>query len=1382
MKRILGLDLGTASIGWAVVNEGEITRFDSEILAAGTRRYPLTVDETKSFSKGDPILTNVDRRLKHGARLNNFRFKLRREDLRKLLIEHGILKPDSILAENGADSTYSLLELRAKAAIERISLEDFGRVLMMLNKKRGYRSSRKSNDVQDGDGAIDTMDIALLLQERNITPGQYALEKMQEGASSVPQFFRSDLENEFQRIVNCQVKYYPQFTAEFVKSLKGKNDSQTWKMLSTVLDIKGAKRASGRGREQKIEELTWRAQALTGRVDAEVLAHILAKINGSIASASGLLSAMSDRSKELVVNQETIGQYKYRKLKENPHFSFKNISFYRQDYLAEFNTIWDTQAKFHPELTPELKREVRDRCIFYQRPLKSQKDKVATCELESYQDEIIVDGKVKKIMIGPKVAPKSSPLYQQFRIYQTVNNLKINDEPLSEEQRNLLCQNLEFCNKLTDKEILTLFGLKVKDAKLNYKEVPGNRTATAILSACEELLAMYGYDTDLLEGYNPADRALKVADKLEEYGFNAAYLNFDFENVSDLENQPAYRLWHTLYSAESDDSRSGNETLKRTLSKLLDIPAEKTTPFVSITFEPDYGSLSVKAIKKIMPYLADGLVYSDACEKAGYNHSKRSETREQKEIRVYDTHIDILPKNSLRSPVVEKILNQMIRVVNELMEVYGQFDEIRVEMARELKKSAKERKQMTDSINSRAKDNERIINILKSSPFNIANPSSNDIVRYRLYEELEFNGYKTLYSGTYISKEELFGKGFNIEHIIPQSVAFDDSFSNKTIETTSVNLAKGNQTARDYIEATYGETAKQEYLQKIDVLEKKGVISHTKAKNLKCKGGDIPSDFLNRDLSMTQYIAKKAKEILENVTPTVTSTFGAITDRLREDWGLIDVMKELNWDKYDRLGLTTQYTNRDGKVVKRIVDWTKRNDNRHHALDAITIAFTRPVFIQYLSNLNAQSNQGGEIYGIKQKYMYRDDHSNLKFLPPIPADQMRKRVKETLESILVSTKAKNKVVTANVDKIKTKHGDLTRKYLTPRMQLHNETVYGRSLRYETQMISVGGKMNEDLIKKVASKSYREALLKRLVENGGDPKKAFTGKNSLDKNPIYLDFGHTQCVPEKVMIVELVPCYTQKVAVTENLDIAKVLDSGIRNILEQRLAEFGGDKKKAFSNLEENPIYLNKDKGITIKKVKIKARISDPIAIHDAHDHLGNLIYQADGSTIPTDYVAPAGNHHVALFESPSGVVEEVMVSNFEAVTRAISIPPMPIIDRNVGVDEGWKFLMTLKRNEYVVFPEYHFDEKGKPDGMIFDPKDIDLLNPDNYTLISPHLYRVQKLSSGYYVFRHHLETTVEESKELLGTTYKRVTSIKLMKDVVKVRVDALGRIVQVGEY
>lgn len=133
------------------------------------------------------------------------------------------------------------------------------------------------------------------------------------------------------------------------------------------------------------------------------------------------------------------------------------------------------------------------------------------------------------------------------------------------------------------------------------------------------------------------------------------------------------------------------------------------------------------------------------------------------------------------------------------------------------------------------------------------------------------------------------------------------------------------------------------------------------------KGADIPEGFIARDLRDTQYIAKMAKSILEELVRNVISTTGSITDRLREDWQLIDVMQELNWDKYNKLGLAEIIENREGHKIRRIKDWTKRNDHRHHAMDALTIAFTKLSHIQYLNNLNARSDKAGSIYGIEQK-------------------------------------------------------------------------------------------------------------------------------------------------------------------------------------------------------------------------------------------------------------------------------------------------------------------------------------------------------------------------------------------------------------------------------
>lgn len=134
-------------------------------------------------------------------------------------------------------------------------------------------------------------------------------------------------------------------------------------------------------------------------------------------------------------------------------------------------------------------------------------------------------------------------------------------------------------------------------------------------------------------------------------------------------------------------------------------------------------------------------------------------------------------------------------------------------------------------------------------------------------------------------------------------------------------------------------------------------------------------------------------------------------------------------------------------------------------------------------------------------------------------------------------------------------------------------------------------------------------------------------------------------------------------------------------------------------------------------------------------------------------------------------LEEVVVSFFDAVTRANL--NQSIVDKEYNRSEGWKFLFSMKQNEYFVFPN---EKTG------FDPKEIDLLDPENYATISPNLFRVQKLASKYYVFRHHLETVVADRKELQEITWKRICSLNLLKGIIKVRVNHIGQIVTIGEY
>ena len=146
MKKILGLDLGTNSIGWALVNEAENPTESSSIIRIGVRVNPLTADEKNNFEAGKSITINSDRTHKRSMRRNLQRYKLRRDALIDVLKRHRWITDNTILAEQGENSTFHTLKLRAKAATEEISLEDLAKVLLMLNKKRGYRSSRKAKE------------------------------------------------------------------------------------------------------------------------------------------------------------------------------------------------------------------------------------------------------------------------------------------------------------------------------------------------------------------------------------------------------------------------------------------------------------------------------------------------------------------------------------------------------------------------------------------------------------------------------------------------------------------------------------------------------------------------------------------------------------------------------------------------------------------------------------------------------------------------------------------------------------------------------------------------------------------------------------------------------------------------------------------------------------------------------------------------------------------------------------------------------------------------------------------------------------------------------------------------------------------------------------
>ncbi len=1385
MKKILGLDLGTSSIGWALVNEKETNDEQSSIIKLGVRIVPVEQEEKTKFEEGKPITTNANRTLNRGMRRNLQRYKLRRSNLKDILKKEGWINDKTILCESGNDTTYQTYRLRAKAATEEISLEEFAKVLLMINKKRGYKSNRKTKAEDEGT-AIDSIEITQQMYDNNLTVGEYVNNLLQKGEKNIPTFYRSDLVAEFEKIWNKQKEFYPAVLTDDTK--KKLNETAKFGAYQEVFGIEG--NVKEKGWELKEKTYQWRSLAVKEQIGLEQLAVVLQAINGDIRKSSGLLAQISDRSKELHIENITIGQYKLRELENNPNCSLRNRTFYRQDYLDEFEKIWTKQAQYHKELTDELKKKIRDEVIFYQRPLKSQKGLISICEFENRKIE--VNGKDK--IVGLRGCPKSSPLFQEFKIWQKINDLEVtrklqvtdkqdesqlslfedNDSKsktkertvyehpiLSMEEKNKLFNELQYKEKLTKTQILKLLYETDKGYDLNFKEIQGNTTFAALFKVYKSIVVASGYDEKQFDKQDIEMNLNTIKTVFNTNKIVSDIIFFDTDKQGkDFYEQPAYRLWHLLYSYAGDNSVSGDDSLIEKLKETFGFDDAAARALSNISFKSDYSSLSAKAVRNILYSMKkDGLQYNEACEMAGYRHSKNSLTKEEIENKVLVDKLELLPKNSLRNPVVEKILNQMINVVNNVSDTYGKPDEIRIELARELKANAEERDRMTKNITTATKAREEYKEILKQPPFNIANPSRNDILRYRLYEELVENGYKTLYSNTCIRREKLFGKEFDIEHIIPQALLYDDSFANKTLELRNINIEKGKKTAYDFVAEKYGEDGITQYENKINSLVEKGAISKIKGKNLLMKVSEIEGGFIERDLRETQYISKKAKNILEDFVKTVVATGGQITDKLRSDWGLAGIMKELNVPKYKKADENkVHYEIRSDGHSELVIDgWTKRNDHRHHAMDALTVAFTTRSHIQYLNTLHSQNSY-------KEFEDIIDNNNHKKLLPSIPIDVLRSEAKHHLENILVSYPSKGKVVSKHINKTKNKNAkpQIT---LTPRGQLHNETVYGTAKRYKTCEEKVNAAFDENKISTVAKKEYREALLKRLHKYGNDSKKAFTGKNALSKNPIYLDELQNKCIPEKVKTVVLEKVYTQRRDINKDLTqkhIDKVLDTKVREILNTRLKEYDGDAKQAFANLDENPIWFNKEKGVAIKSVVIEVNLN-PIALHDKRDNFGNLILDKDGNKQPSDYVQPYNVHHVEIFEDEESNYQVRPVYFIDAVMAAKNGDPIV----NTHHEKGWKFVFSMKRNDYFVFPNA---ETG------FNPNEIDLTDPANYDKISPNLYRVQKLAatSKDYWFRNHLETTV--TNDVKDVTYKNIKSLNNLKGIVKVRINNIGQL------
>ncbi|MCF0217369.1 MAG: HNH endonuclease, partial [Fibrobacteraceae bacterium] len=504
------------------------------------------------------------------------------------------------------------------------------------------------------------------------------------------------------------------------------------------------------------------------------------------------------------------------------------------------------------------------------------------------------------------------------------------------------------------------------------------------------------------------------------------------------------------------------------------------------------------------------------------------------------------------------------------------------------------------------------------------------IQKYRLWKE---SGNKCFYCGQTVNAAEFFsGFDVEVEHIIPKSLLFDDSFANKVCACRKCNHDKGNKTAYDFMKSQ-SEELFDAYCTRVKEAYDTHTISKTKRDHLMMKREDIPNDFIDRQLRQTQYISKKSMEMLKQVCRNVYATSGSVTDFIRHTWGYDEILHKLNFERYKQGGLTeNKEFEHKGQAhsEERIKDWSKRLDHRHHAIDALVIAMTKQSIIQQLNSLNTQRDAMFQEVE-KQSSEWKNDYSLLQQWVREKKHFDINEVAQKVSEILVSFKAGKRVATMGkrVKYEKGKKKVLQTGIVIPRGALSEETVYGKIKVLEPNK-PVKDLFNNPAL--IAKPEIRAVVQDRLNQFEGDVKKSLA---SLKKTPITLANGN---------ILEVADCYKEEYVVKYPLSISfnkvdSIVDTHIKQIVMDRLAEFGNKEKEAFKDLESKPIYADKAQKIKINSVRCFTGLSAvaPVKRNEQGEDIG--------------FVKPGNNHHVAIYKDKDGKLQESVVTFWHAVER-----------------------------------------------------------------------------------------------------------------------------------
>ena len=477
-------------------------------------------------------------------------------------------------------------------------------------------------------------------------------------------------------------------------------------------------------------------------------------------------------------------------------------------------------------------------------------------------------------------AAKGSYSAEYFRLLQDVNHLR------------LVKNNGESC-ALTREQKQIYIDLVMKSAAASYAQL---RKKLELSNDISFNMLRYGSDEigkverkklGHMKFYHEMRKALNTVQK---------------DAISTVSWEQRDEIARILLCYKSDDKR------KAQLEK-LDIPREFIPALLTLSTSKT-AHLSVKALRKLIPHLEKGMTYAEACKEV-YGEQKSSVTKKNK--------LSLFDIEPINNPVVRRAVSQTIRVINAIVREYGAPEVVRVELAREMGKPYDVRTQMTKKQEANAKRNEELRQQIKE--IKGAEPTGQDIVKFKLFQDQ--NGV-CLYSGQNLDITRLFEAGYvDVDHIIPYSISFDDSYTNKVLVRSPENRQKGNRIPADYFKSDPARW------QRFETLVNTQVHNWKKKRNLltQALSEEQKNGFKQRNLVDTQYIARVIYNLIN------------------------DHLQFAETGKYDKKRRTQAVNGAiTAHVRKRLgIQKIREDGDLHHAVDAVVVACVSPSMIQKIT-------------------------------------------------------------------------------------------------------------------------------------------------------------------------------------------------------------------------------------------------------------------------------------------------------------------------------------------------------------------------------------------------------------------------------------------------